>query len=104
MDLSENAYRQTAPAGFLNVGSSEEVSIRELAALVAQTVSFRGDIVFDSRKPDGTPRKRLDCTALAATGWQPAVSLRDGLRLAYLDALQSGCLAHGTAPAQPAEA
>lgn len=104
MDLSENAYRKTAPAGFLNVGSNEEVSIRELATLVAQTVSFRGDIVFDSRKPDGTPRKRLDCTALASTGWQPAVSLRDGLRLAYLDALQSGRLAYGTAPAQPAEA
>lgn len=104
MALAEDVYRQTAPAGFLNVGSSEEVSVRELAGLVAQTVGFRGDIVFDSGKPDGTPRKRLDCTALAATGWQPAVALRDGLRLAYLDALQSGRLAHGTAPAQHVEA
>ncbi|MGO4331253.1 GDP-L-fucose synthase family protein [Cupriavidus sp. 2TAF22] len=104
MALPPHAYRQTAPAGFLNVGSSEEVSIRELAGLVAQTVGFRGDIVFDSRKPDGTPRKRLDCTALGATGWQPAVALRDGLRLAYLDALKSGCLAHGSAPAQRMEA
>ncbi|WP_420997508.1 GDP-L-fucose synthase family protein [Cupriavidus sp. 30B13] len=104
MALPQDVYRQTAPAGFLNVGSSEEVSIRELAGLVAQTVSFRGGIVFDRRKPDGTPRKRLDCTALAATGWQPAVTLRDGLRLAYLDALQSGRLPHGTAPAQRVEA
>ncbi|MGE8365873.1 GDP-L-fucose synthase family protein [Cupriavidus sp.] len=104
MELSEDTYRKTAPAGFLNVGSGEEVSIRELAGLVAQTVSFRGEVVFDSGKPDGTPRKRLDCTALTTTGWQPAVSLRDGLRLAYLDALKSGTLAHGTAPAQPGEA
>ncbi|USE76832.1 GDP-L-fucose synthase [Cupriavidus gilardii] len=93
MGLPQQEYRNHAGApGFFNVGSPDEVSIRVLAELVADTVGFRGAIRFDTSKPDGTPRKRLNSHRIEATGWKPTVSLVDGLRLAYRDALQSGRL------------
>ena len=70
----------------VNVGSGQEVSIRQLAGLVAETTRYEGEIVFDSSHPDGTPRKVMDCARLRALGWTPELtSLRDGLRLAYAD-------------------
>ncbi len=63
----------------LNVGSGEEVSIKELAETIKQEVGFNGDIHWDTSKPDGTPRKFLDSSALANLGWKPALNLRDGL-------------------------
>ncbi|KAA0180430.1 GDP-L-fucose synthase [Cupriavidus cauae] len=93
MALPQQEYRNHAGApGFFNVGSPDEVSIRVLAELIADTVGFRGAIRFDTSKPDGTPRKRLNSRRIEATGWKPTVSLVDGLRLAYRDALQSGRL------------
>jgi GDP-L-fucose synthase len=98
MGLAPDAYRRHAgAAGFFNVGSEDEVSIRALAELVAQTVGYRGRIAFDTGKPDGTPRKRLDSRAIAGTGWRPTVALAAGLRLAYEDALRTGRLPAGTA-------
>ncbi|KAF6156405.1 hypothetical protein GIB67_031526 [Kingdonia uniflora] len=65
--------------GHVNVGSGLEVTIKELAELVKEVVGFEGELVWDSTKPDGTPRKLMDSSKLAALGWVPKVSLRDGL-------------------------
>lgn len=67
----------------VNVGTGEDVTIRELAETVMQVVGFNGRIVFDDTKPDGTPRKLLDVSRLAALGWRARTSLRDGIRAAY---------------------
>ncbi|QZD96571.1 GDP-L-fucose synthase [Qipengyuania gelatinilytica] len=70
-------------AQHVNVGSGEEITIRDLAALVAQTVGFEGWIECDTSKPDGTPRKLMDSSRLRAMGWKPSVSLEEGLKGAY---------------------
>ena len=69
----------------LNVGSGQEVSIGELAHLVAETVGYAGRLVFDTRKPDGTPRKLLDSSRLDTMGWRASVSLAEGLASAYAE-------------------
>lgn len=93
MTLSQQAYREHAgAAGFFNVGSDDEVSIGTLAQLIADTVGFSGEVRFDATKPDGTPRKRLDSSAIASTGWTPTIELREGLALAYRDAVETGRL------------
>lgn len=72
----------------INIGSGEEISIRELAALVKETVGFEGRLLFDTEKPDGTPRKLLDTEKLRALGWEHKISLRDGLTKLYRYFLQ----------------
>ena len=67
----------------VNVGCGEDLTIRELAELVAGVVGFQGRLVFDSSKPDGTPRKLLDVSRIRALGWTPATSLPEGIRLTY---------------------
>src|ERR1017187_5496463 len=67
----------------VNVGWGKEVSIRELATMIAEVIGFKGTIDFDSSKPDGTPRKLLDVSRLTRLGWKPSVSLRHGLELTY---------------------
>ena len=67
----------------VNIGSGRDVTIRELAEAVFEVVGFKGRIAFDASKPDGTPRKLLDVTRLAALGWQATTPLPEGLRLAY---------------------
>jgi GDP-L-fucose synthase len=76
--------------GFLNVGTGEEVSIREFAQLVAEIVGYRGNVVFDTKRPDGPPRKLLDISKLAALGWTAKTPLRKGLQAAYQDFLARG--------------
>ncbi len=71
------------PPDWVNVGTDEEVSIRELAERVREVVGFRGEIRFDPSRPDGTPRKKTDLTRLRSTGWQPTLSLAEGLRQTY---------------------
>lgn len=71
--------------GFINVGSGQEVTIRELAETIAAIVGYRGEILWDASKPDGTPRKLLDSARLFALGWKPEVDLETGIRLAYED-------------------
>ena len=73
--------------GILNIGYGSDLTIRELAELVKQVVGFPGEIVWDTSKPDGTPRKWLDSSRLFALGWKPQVKLEDGIRLAYEDFL-----------------
>ncbi|MEI6516080.1 MAG: GDP-L-fucose synthase [bacterium] len=72
----------------VNIGSGTEVSIKELARLVQETVGYTGKILYDTSKPDGTPRKLLDCSKLARLGWKATTSLQDGLKLAYQDFLK----------------
>ena len=67
----------------INVGVGEDVSIGELAAMVRDVIGYEGDIAFDTRKPDGTPRKLLDISRLKATGWRPRISLREGIDSTY---------------------
>jgi len=69
----------------INVGSGSEVTIRELTEIIKEVTGFEGDIVFDSSKPDGTPRKLLDTSRLNALGWEARTGLKEGLKLAYDD-------------------
>jgi GDP-L-fucose synthase len=74
---------------FINIGVGREITIRELAELVAEIVGFRGQLVFDSSKPDGTPRKLLDVSRFQALGWQAKTSFREGIAKAYADYLKN---------------
>ncbi len=74
--------------GWINIGSGEEVSIAELAQLVKEIVGYEGKLVFDTTKPDGTPRKLLDVSKLHNLGWRHKTSLKDGIRIAYNDFLK----------------
>ncbi|XP_075475122.1 putative GDP-L-fucose synthase 2 [Primulina tabacum] len=67
----------------VNVGSGKEVSIKELAGLIKEVVGYQGKIVWDSSKPDGTPRKLMDSSKLASLGWEPKISLKEGLEDTY---------------------
>jgi GDP-L-fucose synthase len=67
----------------VNIGSGTDLTIRELAELVAHVVGFKGSLQFDTSKPDGTPRKLLDVTRLASLGWRPRISLAEGVRATY---------------------
>ena len=73
--------------GILNIGCGEDVSIKELAGLVKETTGFQGELVFDTSKPDGTPRKLLDVSKIHALGWHHKTHLREGMRIAYQDFL-----------------
>jgi GDP-L-fucose synthase len=87
MNLSEDTYSvllacQAAPA-LINVGSGEEISIAGLAKMVKEVVGFDGNIVFDTSKPDGTPRKLADSSRLHELGWRHRIDLEEGVRDAY---------------------
>lgn len=69
--------------GHVNVGSQSELTIRELAEKVRRTIGFEGDIVWDSGKPDGTPRKLMDSTKLYTMGWKPSITLDNGIASVY---------------------
>jgi len=71
----------------INVGSGREVTIRELAETIARVVGYSGEIEFDPAKPDGSPRKLMECSRLNSFGWRPNVGLEEGLALAYHDFL-----------------
>ncbi|WP_036165282.1 GDP-L-fucose synthase [Massilia sp. 9096] len=85
MNLDRDTYvAHTDPMhSHINVGTGEDVTIAELARLVGETVGYRGRIVFDTSKPDGTPRKLLDVGKLKQLGWQASTSLQEGLRRTY---------------------
>jgi GDP-L-fucose synthase len=97
MNLDENRYDAllndpVAPA-LINAGSGQEISILDLALLVQDVVGFEGTLVFDTSKPDGTPRKLADSSRIHALGWHHSVALRDGIAGAYRWFLenQHGC-------------
>jgi GDP-L-fucose synthase len=69
--------------GHVNIGTGEDISIKDLALLIAKTVGYEGEIIFDSSKPDGTPRKLLDVSKALSLGWNFETSLADGLSMTY---------------------
>ena len=77
----------------LNVGTGHDLSIKDLSLLIAKTAGFKGEILWDSSKPDGTPRKVLDVSRISALGWQPTITLPEGIKKTidwYRDAVQKG--------------
>ena len=68
---------------FFNIGTGKELTIKDLAELIKETVGYEGKIVWDSSKPDGTPRKLLDVSRLEKAGWKYKVELKDGIKMAY---------------------
>ena len=97
-DLASACFHLLAldnPPDWINVGYGSDVTIHELAKAVAKTVQFKGQIVLDPSKPDGTPKKLLDSSLLHSTGWRPKIGLEEGLQRAYTDyqlASKSGLL------------
>jgi len=83
----DEACRQSPP--LFNIGCGEDLTIRELVELVMETVGYRGSVVYDTSKPDGTPRKLLDVSRMRSLGWSPRISLREGLALFYRAFLQA---------------
>jgi GDP-L-fucose synthase len=74
--------RHDEPMQIVNIGCGEDVSIAELAELIRKAVGFDGQVVYDTSKPDGTPRKLLDVSRISALGWAAKISLMDGVRSA----------------------
>lgn len=72
-------------AEHINIGSGEEVQIKDVVYMVRDVVGHTGDVIFDVSKPDGTPRKVMDKSKVAEAGWMPKMSLRDGIQKAYMD-------------------
>lgn len=91
MNLDKPLYdKHTDPMlSHINVGCGEDLTIRELAEAIAETIGYEGIIEFDTTKPDGTPRKLMDSTRLESLGWKAKVSLKEGLKRAYADYKQS---------------
>jgi GDP-L-fucose synthase len=91
MELDSETYaRNTHPMlSHINIGTGEDLAIRDLAVTIGEVVGYGGRIVFDTSKPDGTPRKLMDVRRMQTLGWSPQVGLRDGLALAYRDFLVS---------------
>ena len=89
MELSSEAYsRITQPMlSHVNIGTGEDLSIRDLATMIRDIVGYQGRISFDTSKPDGTPRKLMDVGRLHSLGWRARIGLREGLALAYADFL-----------------
>ena len=91
-DLADACYflmQNYDEPNLINIGTGEDVSIKELALLIKRIVGFAGELVFDSSKPDGTPRKLMDVSKLHSKGWKHTVELEDGIKLAYQDFTKS---------------
>jgi GDP-L-fucose synthase len=83
LEQPEEAIREVAPDGLLNVGVGEDLSINDLAALIQDVVGHEGPVEHDRSKPDGTPRKLVDTTRMEALGWQAQTPLREGIQRTY---------------------
>lgn len=82
-DAAVHLMKNYSEGGLINVGTGVDITIAEFARVVAGTVGYKGEIVFDPSKPDGTPRKLLDVGKLAKLGWRASTSLEDGMKRAY---------------------
>ena len=85
-DLAEACYtcmEKYEEGGHINVGTGEDVTIKELAETIAEVVGYEGDIVWDTSKPNGTPRKVMNVDKMKSLGWEPKIKLRDGIESAY---------------------
>jgi len=89
-DLAEACYylmQNYNEEGLVNIGTGEDISIKDLALLIKDIIGYEGEINFDTSKPDGTPRKLMDVSKLHSKGWHHKIELRDGIKLAYEDFL-----------------
>jgi GDP-L-fucose synthase len=89
-DLADACYylmQNYNEAGLVNIGTGEDLSIKDLALLVKKIVDYKGEIRLDTSKPDGTPRKLMDVSKLHSKGWKHKIELEDGIKLAYNDFL-----------------
>src|ERR1700710_2962059 len=87
-DLAEACYylmQNYDEPGLVNIGTGEDISIKDLALLIKKVIGYQGDINFDHTKPDGTPRKLMDVSKLNSKGWKYKIELEDGIKLAYAD-------------------
>lgn len=87
-DLSEaclHLMQSYNKKGLVNIGTGEDVSIEELAEIIKSITNFEGDIVFDTSKPDGTPRKLMDVSKMKSKGWKARISLKEGIQMVYND-------------------
>ena len=94
-DLAEACYylmQNYNEPGLVNIGTGEDLSIKDLALLIKQIIGYTGEIKFDTAKPDGTPRKLMDVTKLTNAGWKYHTTLEQGIALAYHDFLSKGLL------------
>ena len=85
-DLADAALfilRHVSRPGPINVGTGKDITIRELAELIRDVVGYRGEVVFDASKPDGTPRKLMDVSLLTSLGWKARIGLREGVERTY---------------------
>ncbi|MEK9285432.1 GDP-L-fucose synthase [Bradyrhizobium sp. ISRA442] len=82
-DACVHLMKTYSGAELINIGTGEDITIAELALMVAAAIGFRGEISFDTSRPDGTPRKLLDVARLSGLGWRATTSLEDGIQLAY---------------------
>jgi GDP-L-fucose synthase len=91
MELDHETYVHNTQSmlSHINIGTGEDLAIRDLAKLVSEVVGYEGRIAFDTSKPDGTPRKLMDVGRMKSLGWRPKVGLREGLSLAYADFLEN---------------
>jgi GDP-L-fucose synthase len=90
-DLAEACFylmQHYDEAGLVNIGTGEDLSIKELALLIKKIIGFEGELTFDASKPDGTPRKLMDVSKLHAQGWMHKIELEEGIKLAYQDFLE----------------
>ncbi|SEJ58236.1 GDP-L-fucose synthase [Dyadobacter koreensis] len=90
-DLADACYflmQNYSEPGFLNVGVGSDVTIKELAELIQETVGYKGNVHWNTDKPDGTPRKLMDVSKLHALGWKHKTDLTEGIRITYQDFLQ----------------
>lgn len=89
-DLAEACYylmQNYDEGGLVNIGTGEDISIKDLAILIKNIIGYEGEIKFDTSKPDGTPRKLMDVSKLHSKGWKHTIELEDGIKLAYQDFL-----------------
>ncbi len=70
-------------AGFINIGTGEDITITDLALLIKETAGYSGDIKYNTSKPDGTPRKLMDVSKLTFLGWKASISLPEGIKMVY---------------------
>ncbi|MEZ5010002.1 MAG: GDP-L-fucose synthase, partial [Chitinophagales bacterium] len=75
---------------WVNVGTGKDISIAELAELMSDAIDFKGQLKYDSSKPDGTLLKRLDTTFINELGWEPKISLKDGIKMTFDHVKQHG--------------
>jgi GDP-L-fucose synthase len=82
-DTAFSSYTDSDKVPLINIGCGKEITIKDLAHLIKDAVGFKGGIIFDSARPDGTHRKLLDITRIRSLGWEPVISLQDGIVKTY---------------------